>query len=915
MRLLRHPRLVRLLCLSALLPVLASAAASWRSVLYPAQPYDPALADLETDKVLQDFSYAGYRRGETPIPDLAGPVFDVTAAPFSADPTGATDATAAIQAAIHAAGAAGGGVVFLPAGTYRLSVPADRTEALLLDKPGVVLRGAGRGRTFLLNTTHAPMRLKAVIRVRGPSQAGFRQNGSARVPLSADLLRSTRIIPVADTTPFAIGDTVVVRNDITDAWVTEHGEPGWLGLGAQLGGLTYRRTVLAVDPGAGTLTVDVPVRYALKLRDQARVVRLAAAPLAEVGLEDFSIANLQHPGTRWLEGDNAVEGTPGHEVSGAFLIMFERVRDCWARRLASYRPAENTSTAHLLSGGVSARESTHVTIEDCVFQRPQYGGGGGNGYLFRLIHSAECLIQRSEARFSRHGLVISGIGASGNVIHASLDAETGRATGADGSYATSGKASDHHMHFSQANLIDSCTAEDSWFEARYRPHGGTPRHNLTAVHSVFWNTRGTGTISQPVVVSEQARHGYVIGTRGPRSAASLPRVAPAGTDPIDHLEGVGLGDSLEPQSLFLDQRARRLGAALAHVTTCPAASLPTLGFHDDALRVTFEGPARFCGHFGVERSLDLAIWRPLPIGLAETRVLADGRREMTLAAAFEPPRTFWRLRAGAPALALDPDLPPGRNFDLSRWKITLPDASEVRAAELVAGYTLPGRFFTDPVTGGMVFRCGNNEGSTTNSRYTRTELRGMLAAAATNSASDPRNNWYLSGAPSIPANAGGIDGTLRATLAVDRVSATGEAARVGRVIVGQIHASTDEPCRLYYHKRPGDARGAVYFAHEYNGTTTWHDLVGGRNRLDPADGIALGETWSYEIRQRDLELTVTVHRQDRPAVTRKIQIHPGFRERYKYFKAGAYNQNDTGESDPERDYVQVTFYELSASHP
>ena len=43
-----------------------------------------------------------------------------TEAPFSADPTGARDATAAIQAALDAVGAANGGVVYLPPGRYRI---------------------------------------------------------------------------------------------------------------------------------------------------------------------------------------------------------------------------------------------------------------------------------------------------------------------------------------------------------------------------------------------------------------------------------------------------------------------------------------------------------------------------------------------------------------------------------------------------------------------------------------------------------------------------------------------------------------------------------------------------------------------------------------------------------------------------
>jgi hypothetical protein len=179
--------------------------------------------------------------------------------------------------------------------------------------------------------------------------------------------------------------------------------------------------------------------------------------------------------------------------------------------------------------------------------------------MYRLSNSQENLVLRCEARFSRHGFVFSGFGSSGNVLHACLDAQTGRATGSKGRYSTAGKGSDHHMHFSHANLIDSCVADESWFEARYRPHGGDPKHNITATHTVFWNTRGLGPGKTPVVRSEQARHGYVIGTSGERAKVELPRRSPDRSDPEDHVEGEGRGETLVPQSLYLDQRARRLG--------------------------------------------------------------------------------------------------------------------------------------------------------------------------------------------------------------------------------------------------------------------------------------------------------------------------------------------------------------------
>ena len=65
----------------------------------------------------------------------------------------------------------------------------------------------------------------------------------------------------------------------------------------------------------------------------------------------------------------------------------------------------------------------------------------------------------------------------------------------------------------------------------------------------------------------------------------------------------------------------------------------------------------------------------------------------------------------------------------------------------------------------------------------------------------------------------GEDGGMvfRATLAVNHVTTTGDARDIGRVIIGQIHASSDEPIRLHYRKLPHNERGSIYAAHEISG--------------------------------------------------------------------------------------------------
>ncbi len=540
----------------------AFAQAEWRSTLYPENWVPPASLSFESDKLIQDFSYAGYRRGEVEIPVVRGPVFDVTG--FGADPSGAADSTVAIQNAINAAAAAGGGVVALPPGIFKVSPQGNDLQALLISAPNIVLRGAGRNRTFLLNEATA-MRGKFIIRVEGSGSGwGTVPAGSPQPAITEDLLRPTVTIPVAGVSGFAVGDWVVLRADATDAFVAEHNMTDlWAGQAAGLGGVMFLRQITAVDAANQRLTIDVPIRYYLKTRDNARVHR-AVPHLEEAGLEDFSIGNREHPRSGspagWGEEDYDTPGNGAYDVHGSFAIAFRRVRHAWIARVATFRPGVNTLDTHLLSNGILLQNCRSVTVQGCDFQRPLYGGGGGNGYMYRLQASNECLVRDSAARRNRHGFVFSHMGCSGNVIHGGLAQVT--RTQAAGSRTTSGEGCDHHMHLSQSNLIDGVQLEQDFFTAHYRGTSGTPpQHGQGAVHSVYWNLVGLAYHAGKdyIVRSEQARHGYMIGTRGPAGGMTTTSGAPAArTAPVDHAEGAGLGATLRPLSLYHDQLGRRL---------------------------------------------------------------------------------------------------------------------------------------------------------------------------------------------------------------------------------------------------------------------------------------------------------------------------------------------------------------------
>ena len=267
---------------------------------------------------------------------------------------------------------------------------------------------------------------------------------------------------------------------------------------------------------------------------------------------------------------------------------------------------------------------------------------------------------------------------------------------------------------------------------------------------------------------------------------------------------------------------------------------------------------------------------------------------------------------------LDPNLPPGGNFDLSYWKITRPNQQERDQDQLTTGYQVDGEFYTDPNTGAMVFWCPN-DGRTGGSTYPRNELREMMRR---DNFSIPtqginKNNWVFSS--STMANqeaAGGVDGVMTATVAVDHVSLTSDEFRkVGRTIVGQIHASDDEPCRIYYRKLPQNTKGSIYFAHEpTTSAEQWYDMIGSRSddAPDPVDGVALGEKFSYEIKAIGNMLTVTIMREGKDDVVQEVDMtDSGFADDWMYFKAGNYNQNNAGD---EGEYAQVSFFALDVVH-
>lgn len=482
---------------------------------------------------LPDFSYAGYHNGElSPGSKTAGSTLDVVAQ-YGADPTGAIDATTAIQGAIAAAESAGGGVVSIPPGLYRLD------GVLTIRASNIVLRGAGPDASRLFFTKDTGVDHTAHIQVHGALETNL------EVPVLTDAENRSFTLEVEDALDLTAGDDIDVGWVITPEFIEEHGMTGTWEAFNDTWQPFFRRAVKAVDRSAKPhrVTLDVPLRYPVKTRDKASLRRMTGY-LREVGVERLGLSNA----TTW---DAAWSSSQVH------VLELLGVDNGWVQEVRSFAsplaPKEGDgANAHLMSSGIAVMSSKRVTVADSAMGHAMHRGDGGNGYLFEMRQSSELLFRDCEATAGRHNFIQNwGFGTTGSVWLRVKSAEGRSLLKKDSHLGTTGYSEFHHS-LATANLIDASIFDDGVSIVNRNSESTGAGH--TGTQNVLWNTRGKG-----VLRSLQVGMGYVIGTEGVEviTSSDAPLVG-FGTAPDDFVEGVEAAGTLSPPSLYGDQLKRRL---------------------------------------------------------------------------------------------------------------------------------------------------------------------------------------------------------------------------------------------------------------------------------------------------------------------------------------------------------------------
>lgn len=517
----------------------------WRSDLYPAD-WSPGHTN-GSGQFLHDFSYAGYHHSETAVPSNRPSKRYNVVDDFGADSSGSSDATQKIQNAIDAAEQNGGGIVYFPAGKYRVQ------GRLNVRSSNIVLKGAGPEKSRLFFTKTEQMTRKSHLVFRGNIQ----HSGEKRLVEDAEnRTKSIRVSAVNGGTNLSAGDDIAIGWVITDEFVKAHGMEGtWEVFNGEWQPI-FRREITSIHRTGNTARVEfkVPLRYPALMRDKASI-RRETGYIEEVGFEDLGIGNAVDWGAAW-------------DLDGVHALEFRGLKDGWIKRVESFNPPSadgqwltgTGSDAHLQSGGLIIRDSKRVTVSDTVMEKAQNRGSGGNGYLFEVRKSNEILFEDSVGRSGRHNFVQNwGFGVSGCVWH-NVRSNGGQIWTSRVGVAKRTAHSEFHHSLSMGNLIDSVHVEDGWSAVNRQSMSSGAGH--TATQSVFWNVTGSGKVR-----SLQYGTGYVIGTSPDIDVVTKVRnwwgipgkyAFWEGTEPRDFEEGLGEAGDLVPQSLFDSQLAKRL---------------------------------------------------------------------------------------------------------------------------------------------------------------------------------------------------------------------------------------------------------------------------------------------------------------------------------------------------------------------
>ena len=426
---------------------------------------------------IPDFSFAGYKAGETSIPYV--PIVK------SISPV-VGDNTDHIQKAINYVSNLPldkngvRGALFLSKGTYEVY------GKLYIKASGVVLRGEGylnndKNNTIIYSPNGKNIG-ETVINIEGNKLAtNFyeHQEGDPFSAITNEFLPvNSRSFKVENASAFKVNDTVVVHRQATDIWMAmidyggTNGDDFWKPNEFEM---KFPRRIIGINKN--TLILDQPIYehiYDKKITPSYIYKLNTDGFIYNVGLENLKVTIGYNP-------DNETD-----EDHAKNAIFFNGVWNCWAK---------NVTTEHFVFAGFLVATSNHITLDSCMALNPKSKITGGRRYNFVAIKGANNLLCKNGITTNgRHGYTSNGTSYCSGLVF--LDCKS------TGTYSSI----EGHRRWTPGMLYDNLSIEESntlgdndnpsestkgrVFGLYNRGNFGTG-HGWSASHSIIWNSKST----------------------------------------------------------------------------------------------------------------------------------------------------------------------------------------------------------------------------------------------------------------------------------------------------------------------------------------------------------------------------------------------------------------------------------------
>ena len=526
---------------------------------------------------LLDYSYVGYNLGQTPL-QTGIPCNVLTV-------TGTGDITQEIQDKINTVGAAGGGIVKIPAGTYTIT-QTSAGKTICINYNNVSVEGAGSGYTILnVPATHSYNEDANAFEGTFTIEKNYFAWSKGWTDPSATLCTignkinagDTYITGLTDLTAVNTGDWVLIIQYFWPALIADNGGTGtWTACPPTCGGnpgreyaFSYLRKITAKD--ANGITVDAPIPYSLDPANNPINIK-PGGPVNGPMVNNCGVSGMT---IRFADNNNSVTSS----LPSGCAVYFQGALNCWVKDLY---------IDNFPRYGINVEYSARVSVEDTTIEKAQNYGGGGNGYGFFTTCSQNVLYKNCTGISARHNFIVSRAITSYVVMtHCrSIDSREGE-----------------DSHFSLAHAI----LRDDYYQSNGNDLNGYNRGSTSSgayesfLSGALWNFSGDGyaglyyggTVNitpspdgSAIIIGGPGFHTVYDGSYYDAGGAYHPgdimalnpslQVGPGPNGTRKNVLYEGLGSTgLSPQSLYETQLENRVGSVAQWANICGDAATMT----------------------------------------------------------------------------------------------------------------------------------------------------------------------------------------------------------------------------------------------------------------------------------------------------------------------------------------------------